>query len=421
MRLTKAILQTGTHHSPDTTLEITPKRLKHWESVFRKMQDAGLGVPIGWDHSDDPSKTVPVKFSTEKGKKRSAKDSVGWLEEFKIAEDGNSAELLLDIRDKAAADKAANNVVELSPIIYKQWKDGANTVWEDCITHADLVLHPVEHGQGPFKPADQPAIACSIRMGLDVGKPQVYRMATDDGDEKPKKDFGADDASAANDSASDDTPAENPDLPKDVGTDTAKQIEAVVAHLALLTDPVVLPSDTDESNFFDRLLTALMTAKAAKDAAAAKEADDEDDDDEDDMSNAKESQPQFAAMSLLTQKADAAHNFAEGIYRKDLTGRLDLILKSGRCTPAEHQAQKQALGVVRLSLGDGGAPVKSAAELWMESREGLPAGAAWKSEDRIRMAKEIPAPDFAKGEESEEEAEEIVDRMFGKKKQLAAT
>lgn len=409
MRLKKALLKVGTYQSPDGTLDVTPQRLRHWESTFRKMQAASLGVPMGWDHSDDPAKTVPVAFSTTKGKKRSAEHSVGWLDEFKVAPDGNAAELTFDIPDEKAAAKAADNVVEVSPIIYPEWRDGKGHLWTDCITHVDLVNHPVDAGQTPFQVAED-AIACSIRMGLDVGKPALYRMADDE--EKPKE-FGGDDGEKKE---TDD----NPDMPKIGVSEDDKQLEAVIGHLALLTEPVVLPHDTDDTNFMDRLLTALMTAKAAKDAAAARKAEEEKDDEDDDMDKAKESTPEFTAMSL---QARAAHGYAERMHRLSLANRLDDLLKSGRCSPAEKEAQKQALSAVKLSLNGEGEPEKSDAEKWIESREVIPPGAIWPNEQRLRMAKESPAPEIAE-EISNEQAEEIVDGIFSrgrKPKQLATT
>lgn len=408
-RLKKALLRVGKYQSPDGTIDVTPERLKHWQSTFRRMSKENIGIPMGWDHSDDPAQTVPVAFSSTKDKKRSAANAVGWLDDFKLTPDGKAAELTFDIADEKAADKAEKNVVEVSPIIYPNWTDGKGRAWSDCITHVDLVNHPVDAGQTPFTKADQPAIACSIRMGLDVGKPQLYRMA-DDEDGKAGDDKG-DGASTQAQTTTD--ADENPDMPKngEAGEDE-KRLESILAHLALLTEPVVLPSDTDGSNFLERLQVALMTAKAAKDAAAAKKAEEDESnkEDDDDMSKATESQPQFAAMSLYTER----------LHRRELTNRLDALLRSGRCTPAEAKAQTEALAAVKLSLNAQGEPEKSASELWLESRESLPSGAAWKSEDRLRMATEVKPPEFAVEEMDDAKAQDIADQVLHRNKRKTA-
>jgi len=413
-RLTKSMLRVGTYQSPDGTIEVTPERLKHWQSTFREMKAENLGIPSGWDHGSNPAETAPVAFSTSKDKKRSAKNSVGWLDDFKVADDGNSAELTLDLLDDTAADKAEKNLVQRSPIIYPSWRDGKGRDWQDCITHVDLVHHAVDASQSKFKRAEEGALACALRMSLDDGKKlSHYRMADDDNPFKKSGDDDGGDDEAAKASAEDD----NPDMPKPAGPEQDKQLEAIIAHLAVAKGPVVLPSDTDDENFKDRLLTALMTAKAATDAAEAEKAKDDERDEDDDMSKAKEATPEFAAMSL---QARTAHGYAERLHRKDLNDRLDDLLKSGRCTAADHKSRKEAISAVKLSLNDQGDHTKDDVEKWLDDRESLPRGSLWPADSKLRMATEVAAPEGSDDVETEEGATATVDRMFGKKAPAAA-
>jgi hypothetical protein len=402
-RLKKVLLAPKIHYSPDGTLDVTPDRLKHWESTFRRMTEAGHIIPISWDHSEDPSKLAPIEMSASP-KKRSAQHTVGKVEEMRVADDGNGLEVTVSLPDEKAAKKATDNIVGASPVVLKEWTDGNKTVFTDCITHFDLVNHPVDSGQKPFIPVEPPVIACSsLRVVSDSGKPQLYRMAGEE-------------VGGTNDNLPNGT-TDNPDLPTDTGDEEGKRFEAIVAHLE--TFDIVLPSDTDKDNFMDRLLTGLMTAKAAKDRAAAEDAADDDDDKDDDMNKATEAQPQFAAMSL---QAQAAHGYAERSYRKDLSNRLDGLLKSGKCTPAELKSQKEAMGAVKLSLNAQGEPDKGMVELWLESREALPAGAVWPSEQRLRMATEAPVPNPTVLDEiTDEQADDVVDQVFKRKPRKTAT
>jgi len=398
----KAILKVGDHQSPDGTLSVTPERLKHWADQFAAMQASGLRMPSAFNHATDPKDALPV--TVDPGKDPSAQDGVGWLAGFQVAEDGKSAELMLDLRDDAAVDKASKDLVEVSPVIFSNWKDGSGNVWKDVITHVDLVLHPVEGKQAPFERVEeQQVIACSLRTGLDIGKPQVYRMATDNENEE------VEDTKTASETEETD---ENPDLPKEGGEKADdQQLKAVLAHLP--AHGLALPADTDQTNFVERLLVALLTAEAAR----AKK-DDEQETEEDPMASATESSPAFQAMSL---RANTAHAFAERQYRGSLQSRLDDLLKSGRCTPAEHEQHKSALGAVRLSLSKDGEPNKSGVEKFMESREVLPVGAAWDPQTRVtrmgQSVQEATAPRELTGDEiSDAEAEQLVDRIFKKHK-----
>lgn len=397
-RFKKALLKCGTYHSPDGKIEVTPERLKHFADTFAKMSAADLGIPVGWDHSDDPAKTIPLSLAALKSPSpRSAKDSVGWLDQVNLSPDGHSLEFTLEIPDETAAKKAETNVVEVSPIIYPAWKDGQGREWQDCITHVDLVNHPVDASQTPFTPVPSSAsIACALRMSLAGGASKMYRLADDNDRRDPQNQ---------------DTPLpkieDNPDLPGPPKSDEGKKLEAILAYLEQVG--VVLPSDTDGTNFMERLLTGLMSAQAAKDQAKAESEKSEKEDD--DMPNPTEASPQFAAMSL---QAKTAHSYAEKMHRKEIESRLESVFKSGRCTAYEHATHRASLAAVKLSLNTEGVAEKSAVESWLESREALPEGAAWKHDQRLRMATEAAAPTVI-DELSDEDADKVVDQVFRRK------
>jgi hypothetical protein len=405
----KAILKAGqTYHSPDGKVEVTPQRLKHWADGFRKVTANGYVVPIDWDHASDLAGASPVKMSEFK-KNRSAKNTVGKLADFRIAEDGQSAEVLLDITDPTAKGRAERNEVYVSPVIFEQWKDGANNRYRDVITHVDIVNHPVDHSQGPFVPAEPGTVALGIRMGLSG----VYRMAEDEDREDEGDDFAGNDDPTETLPSGDESTEENPDLPKVHGDD--KIAEAIRAHLEQLG--AVLPADWSfSSDAADQiLLTALKTlVKAEQDAAADKAGDDEEDDPYGADEMGKVADPGFAAMSLASRNALA---YAERKHREDIGGRLSKLRDNGQCTVAEFDARSGGVGSIRLSLDSDGNPALSDLEKWIESRESVPRGTFWDAETRTRMQRLsiVEPPEHQRLESSEVETQKLVDFALGRK------
>lgn len=402
--LTKQILKVGTYHSPDGEVRVTPNRIKHWVDNFKAMRKGNLVIPSGWDHSNDPDKLTPVAMSVASSKKfRSAKDVAGMLTELKATPDGQALEVTLDIPNKEDYEKAKNNVVQISPVIYDRWTDGQKRQWEDSITHVDLVTHPVDASQSPFVPAEQ-AIACSLRFGKSKGKAialSLYqlkgkkRMALEDIEDEKKDDEP--------EAKAEDEKAEGIEVPA-VETEDSTSIADVLADLASLK--IMLPTDTTPENFFDRFRAALATAKAHKETAETE--------DKQESAGMQVKEPQYAAMSL---EAKAAHNYANKLHRDSLASRLSTLLKSGRCTQAEHDNHAKSLGAVKLSLDSQGNHQEGDLEKWLLSREALPAGAAMDLETRTRMsslnAAEIPAG--LTGELTEEDADKLVDLTFRKR------
>ena len=368
MKFTKGMLEVGrTYQSPDGPLPVTVERLRHWRDTFHRFKSLGLKVPVFFGHQDDPKKAVPVK--------RLPKNCAGQLHDMELSADGKKAEFVVDIPRAEDASKVENNLVELSPVIFENWTDGDGTIHKDCITDVDLVVHAVDHRQEDF----QPTIACSIRMGLDKGKPVIYRLASDD-DEDDDSDHNSDHESDDDDEASGDT----------------DQVKRILEGLAALN--IILPDDTDKDTFWDRAESAILTAKAMGDGGV-------------DNEPLEATSPEFAAFSL-----SPLGKFQSKTHQKGVMSRLDAILAEGRCTPAEYKDRKSQVGTIRLSLNDNGEHKPTAIEEWIKSREGIPAGSCWDAEKRTKMSNSmevVPHPDGLGGNEvTEEQATEIVDEMF---------
>ncbi len=388
----KGMLSSGrTYHSPDGALPVTPQRLKHWANTFAKFRAAGLDCPIHWDHPDDVEKSQPVKRGSS-GKRRSAKDVVGYLDDFRVAADGKSAELIVDVRRAEDAEKVRANVARLSPVIFDNWTDGDGKVWQDCIGSVDLVKHPVDHRQTDFVEVPED-VACSlrvVRLGTADEPPSVtmYRLQAEDDDMADEND---------NEGAAGDT----------IGNDGGR-LKKVMEALAGMD--IILSDDTNEENFLEHLEQALLTAAAMEgmgggNGGAGSE------------EELAMSTPAAAGFSL-DGLAAKQQKYLDNQHRMSLSDRLTKLLREGRCTPAEHKEKAKLLPAVRLSLDNNGNVKPTILESWVASREAIPEGTFWDSQTRTRMSRlEVqPHPaDMEEHEVSPERADEIADEMFGRR------
>lgn len=370
-----------TYRSPDGELVVTPARIKHWAESFMAMRRKGLRIPSSWDHSDDPAKDVPVKFAAG-DRRRLPQGTVGYLHSLTPTQDGNAAEVVVEVRRKPDAEMCDQNLAYISPVIRSEWTDGDGQVWKDVWGHVDLVQHPVDHRQTPFSRVDEnQSVACALRMGLDEGQPKTYHLQ-------------AEDADMADNETGD---RENQEMVENEGNRLKKVIE-ILAKM-----DVILSDDTNEENFLEHLEQALLTAAAQNDAETEQ------------MTNEGEelevTSPQFAAMSLERRREKA---YMDKQHRGSVAKRLSALLEHGRCTPAEYKAKAPALQSVRLSLDDNGNAIPTQLESWIESRESVPKGTFWSAEQRTRLAglDEVPHPADIRGQLDDKEADEAADYVF---------
>ena len=340
----KQMLHVGKYRSPDGEVEVTSDRLRHWSREFGRMTENRQAIPMHWDHSNNVDDLTPIAMDLFERRERSAKNAVGRMTGFEVSDDGNSASISFEVTDPAAASKFATNTIQVSPVFFSSWADGGGNCYSDCITHLDAVVHPVDHSQSPAERVD--AICCAIRFGMDAKPMEKASYDSDDTDEP----------------------------------DTMATVGKVLEELKKVD--IVLPADTNGKNFIDRLYTALLTAVATQGP---------------DMTNPQPSDdktvvdPKIATMSLEAKKALA---YGERTHRNAVQSQLDELLKTGRCTPAEHTAQAEGIKAIKLSLNDQGEPEKSGLEAWIDSRKAVPEGTFWSPEQKLsRMSvAEHPGP-----------------------------
>lgn len=428
---TKSILKVGTYHSPDGVVEVTPERLRHWERECAKLQSVGYALPSHFDHSNDIDLLEPIAMDVlERKHNRSAQATVGKLDSFRVAPDGNSAEIVINTLTPDATRVVESNAVYVSPVIFPEWKDGAGNQYRDVITSFDLVDHPVDYSQSSFLPAVKMGLkVCpAIRMGL--GKPLyrkpsrsenlpmpkrkrsqqarkerfraalrkgLMRMGSDyDPDDDDMKEMAED--SPANDPPTADetpTPSDDPSPTEEIEVGPSDAPDLLDSVLNLLHEfGVALPDDTTDANLISHLrvaLTALLNA----------EANDDDDIEElgDDLPSEMQGQmpeataPNIATMSVQQRKqlerAQVLERKLQQQQRDSTKAQLDGLLKTGRCTSAEHDKFARQLGTVRMSLNDDGEFKETRVDYFIQDRLTLPAGAYWTDQQRTANAQKL--------------------------------
>lgn len=232
----------------DKYRELSADDLREYATGTNELLASGHGVAVLLEHAHPGSDEGAPKDLRDQ-KALQVKHGVGWLKGVKVGTDG-AATHVLEITDPDAAGKIANGSIRFtSPEFRESWTDGTGRVFRKIFSHTALTHKPRNIDQSQFSEV--------LQFSLDDLEPE--KMA-DEKDEKTEETTAE--------------PPENPDLPNsgDVGKDQAR-MEAILAHLN--TIGIGLPADTDNDNFQDRLLTALLTVEAQK-AANAEEKSEED-------------------------------------------------------------------------------------------------------------------------------------------------
>jgi len=453
----KSILRVGTYHSPDGTVQVTPERLQHWARMHRKLRRNRQVVPIDWDHADDPTTAIPMSASAFRQKKRSAKNTVGHLRDFRVAKDGKSAQIVLDIHRKNAAEAADANSVFVSPVIFERWNDGAGNKYEDVITHVDFVNHPVDASQGLFSPTETGSVALALRFGLDRGRPKVYRLELDVEDEEEDDD---DLIVEEDDVADEDAGGELPDFlmeggeDEEPGTDDFMPEDEDIIEMGdedvlagqeaddelaeqirsdLIAAGIAAPEGVDpilDAKQFLGQLCAALRQKAMDDKGGEEGLGDEMDImPEEGGGELMETSPEFAAMSLRLKRAEQRSSAAEQrlirMARNQKTEALKGLLKTGRITANEFNTQCAALRTVKMSLGPDGEPKRTDLDAFIQARKAVPAGAMWPHNSELRMSLEdtvLETPgEGAVGVVSAAEAKKFVDEQAKRMGGMIAT
>ncbi len=378
-KLKKTILRVGTHHSPDGKVEVTTERLKHFARQFKRFKQNDQVVPVSYDHGESADELLPVPLAEFETNKRSAKNTIGRLHDFRVQRDGQAADIVVEIHDEGARKQAGKNLIGVSPVISPTWTDGAGNEYEDAITHVDFVNHPVDHQQTDF---EEVAVACALRMNLDGKRSNFYRLAS----EHPVADDHKDDDKSKDDiSDGDGEEGEG-------GVDIKKLADEVLAKVGA---EVAGEFDPMTSEGFQLFATAILNTAGGDDVEIGTE----------DLENTT---PEFTALSLELNRR----------VHVDLRKRMQAALEDGQMSPAKHKELAGGIGAVKLSLDKSGKAAISNVEQQIEMYESLPKGTFWSDEtktEKLSLEKTEP-PIGLTGVTTKEQAKALVDEVYGVKK-----
>lgn len=331
----KSMLTVGeTLQSPDGPVVVTRERIQHWADAHKKLTAAKYDVPSRWEHAADTRDLLPLS-TDDYQRQLDGRHVVGRMTGVDVSQDGNSAVVTLEVSDPRAAEQCDSNRIKASPVIAAWWRDGRGNEYSDLITHFDLVQRPVDANQGPFERVDsQPLIACSLEPRFLSER--IIRMAMEDIAPAPE-------ASAV-----------EPPAPV---VDTLAELRGL---LAAWPTPVVLPPEVTP----ETLVTALTAALAVQPEPEQEEV----------MPVVEE-----PSMATLSTEVRGAVEYANSLHRKTLADRLESLVKTGRCSPAEKNQIEQQLSTVRLSLDSAGKPVSCDPQKWIECREATKENSVWEA------------------------------------------
>lgn len=236
------------------------------------------------------------------------------------------------------------------------------------------------------KNRSQAARKARFKAALNAG---MLRMGSDykpDDDEEMLDDADNAAAPASDSDGSTPTPSDDVSPTDTMGASDEQAPDLLDSVLNLLHEHgVTLPDDTTDDSLVNHLRVAL-TALLSRDGEDEPEDEMLDVDSPDAMPQPVA--PTIATMSVQQRKALERAAIAEKAlaetHRGGVTRRLADLLKSGRCTPHEHDSMLRTLGTVRMSMTDAGGFKPNRIDHFIEDRETVPEGTYWTDKQRTQ-------------------------------------
>lgn len=270
----KEVLSPGSRNG----LVITKDDCRKLFDSVEKVHSAGLFQPLILEHAplnrSEDSEGWPMQFSAESVEWQKKADrlraTVGTVVKGdprnRINERGG-VELVFAVPDEKEAEKFRDGRYSfVSPEILPNFKGLGPTMTHFAVTHRPFQRWQQDGFLQLSEPMQLgPTTATNFIEVLPMPIPsKPVQLADDDSSPPPAPATPPPAAPPAAPPPA--APPANPDMPKPKADD--QKFAALIAQLAVLN--LVLPSDTDESNLVDRLLTACMTKNAADSEAKTK-------------------------------------------------------------------------------------------------------------------------------------------------------
>ncbi len=330
-KYSKDVLYPGTYHLPDgRRITYTPSDVQHLSRRLLDMTQAGLQVPLCWDHQHEAK---PVQMGT--GGADRHKWNLGFATGARLTPEGYlEASLDVPVDEDARRLPAVRYV---SPEIVNDYVDGSGRKWPGLsITHVAVTSRPVQHKQSPFKPVQLGYAPVWLSLG-DMD------MADEEKGTKKKSSSEPDGDEAAS------------------GGDVKKILGL------LKSKGVPLPEDTTSENFMDRLMVALVATGASEDGAGDTEIEGGGTDDTD----VAAPPPVMMSMDQVQTENNALKSRLVASERAGLAARIRALSQSGKVTKQIRDKLLEELNTVQLSLDRNGQLLNSKLLAKIEAYEDL--------------------------------------------------
>lgn len=449
MILWKEVVKPGVYFAQGRWVRVRNQDISEWVSNFRKMQDAGLKVPVPYEHPPDTSfGNCPVAGQDADAIYRKhadkAKHNAGWVADMQVRDNALFAKLNIRDEDAKRLQEAGGFV---SPHFRQRWTDGNGRTWQNSILHMAVTLHPVNASQSDrfekeasfsaVNLGDSPGSGCKKASGISEiaflnfslcdfcdqgetmtkatmagaagtarsskqvsknGKPAgnagfhqgvSFSSDSDSGSEDDSEDDSEGDSSDEGDSSK---MADSSDAAK---TDPDAERKSLIAKLVseMATLGVIVPKDIDLKGDITTLLSSIQTHKATKNVSKAEsqEASQANSQDAGDGAGGGDSERQVQPVNMSTLSAMSLGDIASAH-----PGVKSLI------ADAEESRKAKLMRRVDALVSSGRATIPQAAKLresigkhsFSAAVAGSPTSADSELEIRIATLEEIPEKTF---------------------------
>lgn len=163
MLVEKEVIRPGCYWYRDETsglprkLVVTPELAKYWCDQGNAMLNAGLTVPVPYEHDFDAHPMTPAE---------KLKNNSGWVKEYRLGDGkGGTGDRLfgvVDITDEEVGKKLPHTIRWTSPWI-NSFTDGNGREWKNVISHLALTTRPRIVEQAPFG-----SVSAALSMAVPI-------------------------------------------------------------------------------------------------------------------------------------------------------------------------------------------------------------------------------------------------------------
>lgn len=391
-RFSKEVLIPGTYAQGNREITISANDCRDFYLSLDQIRRNGLHLPLILEHPPADRTDTKLGFPVESTDELLADElrrTVGFGDllstQTRLNERGG-VEIEFDVPDIATAEQLADKRIRfVSPELVNYWQDGKGNEYRNLMTHVALTHRPVQIDQAsgfvqlsmqdvprgkviqlsieelvlpkrdePItfgrtrsmtkKAAAEKKRRLNMAARLELAKIVNQLSSNDDNFEDDDDSNDQDNKPKGGDKGGSGGGNDNPDMPKTSGGGD-KQFEALIAHLTKLG--LALPSDTDDTNLVDRLLTAVMTFNAVNDANDAKD----DDADNNGGGNTEELQSMGTQQFSSAQSRDRLVNRIRATVNLPAGIRDTLLVRAGTVqfsAAGEETVQPGSIGIGEL-------------------------------------------------------------------------